>query len=496
MSECTAVRGCADRSGWSVVLVTVLSFLSLALAGCGSGNPTVVQPTSPAPPEKLSQYGLFIGNGATQEPAEGVIPYDLNSALFSDYALKYRFIKLPPGTQATYSDRDAFDFPVGTVIAKTFAYPRDARDPSQGHRLIETRILKREPDGWVGLPYVWNAEQTEATLELAGGTQDAQWIHGDGKPRSNNYIIPNANQCKGCHKAGETVTPIGPKARHLNRDFAYSSGVENQLEHWTRQGALTGAPPSAEAPRLAAWDDPKSGTLDARARAWLEINCAHCHNPEGPARNSGLDLLASQQNPTAYGIYKPPVAAGRGSGGREFDIVPGQPDQSILAFRIASTDGGIMMPELGKRLVHEEGLALVREWIAAMADPGKPSAISRSAQTEAPRGPTAIGQVAKDPVFRGLPSEFRLMESHCGQFEWPPQGWELIATCGAGGKTKTQCLRLKDHPIYAAQFHIEMEGTPESSRRILQNFLSLCLEASRSPIEPNPTARPAPSSQR
>gem|GEM_PF-62233 len=392
MRKRTGVRGCADRAGWSArrtPRAALLAFLMVALAGCGSASPQAVQATSQTPPERLSQYGLFVGNGGSQEPAEGVIPYDLNSALFSDYALKYRFLRLPPGTHATYSDRDAFEFPVGTMIAKTFAYPRDARDPTLGRRLIETRILERKSEGWVGLPYIWNAEQTEATLELAGGTQDVEWIHGDGKPRTNNYIIPNANQCKGCHKAGETVTPIGPKARHLNRDFAYSSGVENQLEHWTRQGALSGAPPAAQAPKLAVWDDPKSGTLEARARAWLEINCAHCHNPDGPARNSGLDLLASQRNPTVFGISKPPVAAGRGSGGREFDIVPGQPDKSILVFRIDSTDAGIMMPELGKRLVHKEGLALVREWIGAMADPGKTAAIPRSAPAEAQTNPRA-----------------------------------------------------------------------------------------------------------
>ena len=71
------------------------------------------------------------------------------------------------------------------------------------------------------------------------------------------------------------------------------------------------------------------------------------------------------------------------------------------------------------------------------------------------------------------------MESHCGQIEWPPKGWELVATCGQGGKTKTQCLRLKDHVVYAAQFHIEMEGTPESSRTIMGNFLSMALRSSR-----------------
>ncbi len=307
-------------------------------------------------------------NGSSQEPAEGVVPYDLNSALFSDYAAKYRFVKLPPGTSATYHETDAFDFPVGTVIAKTFAYPHDLREPAKGQRLIETRILKHDPQGWVGLPYIWNGEQTEATLDVAGGTVDVEWIHSDGKPRTDNYIIPNTNQCKGCHETTDGMRPIGPKARHVNRDFAYADGTENQLAHWTRMGMLSGAPEPAKAPRSPVWDDPKSGTLDARARAWLEINCAHCHSPTGPARNSGLDLLASQSDPVKYGVFKAPVAAGRGSGGLLYSIVPGKPDESILAFRIASTDAGIMMPELGKRMVPEEAVALVREWIAQMAD--------------------------------------------------------------------------------------------------------------------------------
>jgi hypothetical protein len=104
------------------------------------------------------------------------------------------------------------------------------------------------------------------------------------------------------------------------------------------------------------------------------------------------------------------------------------------------------------------------------------------------RGPYTIRRLVDDPVFRGLPLEFRAMESHCGQIEWPPKGWDLIATCGDGGKTKTQCLRLKDYLIYAAQFHIEMDGTPESSRRIMGNFLKLCLSQSS-----NTSSTPRPS---
>jgi hypothetical protein len=124
---------------------------------------------------------------------------------------------------------------------------------------------------------------------------------------------------------------------------------------------------------MAVWNDPSTGSLDERARAWLEMNCAHCHNPQGPARTSGLDLMASQRNPTACGIFKTPVAAGRGSGGRDFDVVPGEPDKSITMFRLLSSDAGIMMPELGKRLIHTEGVELVRQWIAAMPPQAQPA---------------------------------------------------------------------------------------------------------------------------
>ncbi len=131
-------------------------------------------------------------------------------------------------------------------------------------------------------------------------------------------------------------------------------------------GYLKGAPAHDAAPKLAVWNDPSSSSLDDRARAWLEINCAHCHNPHGPASNSGLDLRFSQRDPVKWGVMKVPVAAGRGSGGRSYDIVPGKPDESILTYRLESTEPGIMMPELPRRMVDEESLSLIKEWIASM----------------------------------------------------------------------------------------------------------------------------------
>jgi hypothetical protein len=106
--------------------------------------------------------------------------------------------------------------------------------------------------------------------------------------------------------------------------------------------------------------------LDARARIWLDINCAHCHRPEGPASTSGLNLSIHENNPSAWGVQKSPVAAGRGSGGHQFDIVPGHPENSILVYRMESTDPGEMMPEVGRKVVSQEGLALVKEWIKQM----------------------------------------------------------------------------------------------------------------------------------
>lgn len=356
-----------ERAPW--MSLPAAGLFLLLLLGCS--RPAVEEARRrPSYPEKLSEYGLFLGDGSTQEPVEGMIPYDLNTPLFTDYAVKYRFVKLPSSRSAIYDETGAFDFPVGTIIAKTFASLHDMTDPAKGRRLLETRLLIHEPNGWVGLPYVWNDQQTEATLRLAGGTVEVSWIHSDGGRRHNDYLIPNANQCKGCHRTQDkTIEPIGPKARHLNKDFVYQHGAENQLAYWTRTGALAGAPDPGEAPKLPVWDDPSTGSLQERARAYLEINCAHCHNPRGPARNAGLDLTASQSDHFKYGVYKTPVAAGRGSGGRSYGIVPGKPDESILIYRMLSIDPDAMMPELGKRLVHTEGVELVKEWIAALDVP-------------------------------------------------------------------------------------------------------------------------------
>ncbi|MFN7996762.1 MAG: SO2930 family diheme c-type cytochrome [Bryobacteraceae bacterium] len=345
--------------GWRVspvVLATVV------LAGCGART---VRPHLEEPfPEKLSAWRLFTGNAADLKPNAGVVPYDVNTPLFSDYATKYRFVWMPPGTSAAYRDPDTFEFPVGTVLAKTFAFP-DA-DHGKRRRIIETRLLVNAKSGWVGLPYVWNPEQSDATLEVAADPTVVQWTHPSGTRYDIDYIIPNTNQCKNCHDKSKVMTPIGPSARNLNRDFDYGGVRANQIAYWTKIGYLKGAPEPGAAPKLAVWNDPSTGNLDQRARAYLDANCAHCHNPRGPANTTGLYLTAAQADPLRLGLCKVPVSAGVGSGDLLFDVVQGRPDESILVHRMESNTPKVMMPELGRTTVHREGVALIREWIASM----------------------------------------------------------------------------------------------------------------------------------
>ncbi len=220
---------------------SVFSFFLLVLSSLYPAKETVKLPERAK--MTLSEYGFFQGAIADQQPAAGILPYDLNTPLFSDYAQKLRFVQLPEGTSATYREREVLDFPVGTVLIKTFYYPKDFRKPQKGRTLLETRLLLHEAEGWYALPYVWNDEQTEATLKVTGGTTDISWVHTDGKKRTLAYSIPNMNQCKGCHVKNQAIQPIGPSVRQLNRSYYYAEGEQNQLQKWQSVGYLDELPP-------------------------------------------------------------------------------------------------------------------------------------------------------------------------------------------------------------------------------------------------------------
>ena len=334
------------------------------------GNPAAA--VYRAAPKRLSEWGLFENKNDQWRRASNVLPYELITPLFSDYTFKHRAIRLPAGAQMTWHETESLEFPVGTVIAKTFAYPDETADRTPGERFVETRIELLEPSGWYGYSYIWAEDQSDATLSLGGGVVNVSWKNEDGSQLSNKYQIPNANQCLSCHSQDDKYVPLGPTARNLNRPGVDKS-IANQLAHWSECGVLKGCPTPENRPTLAKYDDPKSGSLDERARAWLEVNCAHCHNPKGSARTSGLDLRAAQTDAGKFGVLKSPVAAGKGSGGRRYDIIPGKPDESILMYRLETEEPGARMPTLARNLIHSESNQLIREWIAAMKTEAEPS---------------------------------------------------------------------------------------------------------------------------
>ncbi|WP_300395629.1 SO2930 family diheme c-type cytochrome [Henriciella sp.] len=337
------------------------TLLALLLAACGekAAGPDMAAILAEKPPATLAAYGLF-SDLAAREPAKGVVAYDLVNPLFSDHAAKHRLVFVPDGETARYEDDEVFDFPVGTVLIKTFAFAPDMRQPSVDERYRETRLLIHKPDGWAAFPYVWNAEETEARYSPAGAWLDLTFTDPQGNAIQTEYRVPNQNQCKTCHQLGDAIAPIGPKARNLNHEGPYGHA---QLADWSARGILSGLP---DAPPTVPDSSDETASLEDRARAYLDVNCAHCHRLEGSASNSGLFLGWSVDEPTKLGIGKHPTAAGRGSGNAVFVIEPGRPDRSILTYRMDSTEAGIAMPELGRSLIDADGVALVRAWIAGM----------------------------------------------------------------------------------------------------------------------------------
>ena len=334
---------------------------------CKTSNGKVILDVNAKPFEKLSEYNFFKGTLKDLIPNDKVLPYDLITALFSDYAHKARFVWMPEGTSAKYIKDEVVDFPVGAVLIKNFFYENDETNSGKGRRIMETRLLVKRTDKWDALDYVWNDAQTEAELNIVGDTKKVDFINVHGKNIHLDYSVPNKNQCKNCHNQNNVLVPIGPKVRYLNKDFSYATGKKNQLDKWTEVGYLTGYKKEENSTnKIADAFDSTSGTLEERAEAYIEVNCAHCHRKEGSANTTGLFLLLSEKNPESWGIMKSPVAAGRASGDNLYDVVPGKPDESILVYRMSENDPEIRMPELGRSIEHVEAVALIRQWIAEM----------------------------------------------------------------------------------------------------------------------------------
>jgi uncharacterized repeat protein (TIGR03806 family) len=335
-------------------------------AACAPGGAGVTDDTAfPATVDAFCQVSLI---EATITPTSAtVVPYDLNTPLFSDYAVKFRTVWLPPGTKVSYAAEGRFVFPVGTVITKSFGWPADFTKTGAPVHWAETRVLVNTPkNGWVAAAYEWNSAQSEAQLALGGDVLEFSFVGANGKTESPKYLIPSQAQCRKCHANDGVFITLGPSAAQLNGTYVYATGAKNQITAWSELGILSGAPSPSRAPLAPVWNDPKTGTVEERAREYLDANCSYCHNGKGEARTTGLVLLAGEMTPAVYGVCKSPVAAGKAAENQKYDVVPGHPELSILAYRMTATEPSIAMPELERSLEHVEGVELVSQWITGL----------------------------------------------------------------------------------------------------------------------------------
>jgi uncharacterized repeat protein (TIGR03806 family) len=294
-------------------------------------------------PKTLSATGCFDRQDPTR-PAPGLIPYDLVSPLWSDGATKERFMALPDGATITVNAEGDWEFPNGTVLAKTFRI---------GGKRVETRLFMRHADGlWAGYTYEWNDAQTDAVL-LPGSKAKAVG--------NQTWTYPSRSQCLQCHTTAAGGA-LGPETMNMNREVVYASTnrLSPQLATLEHIGLLS-APLPSNPPKM---PDPSSTSepIEARARAYLHSNCSHCHRPNGGGQGT-LDLRSSRalKDTNACNATN---TQGTVSGADKL-LVPGDPSKSILSLRMRATDVK-RMPQIAVSITDPLGTQVVDDWIRSL----------------------------------------------------------------------------------------------------------------------------------
>jgi len=296
-------------------------------------------------PQLLSETGCMDETDPTQ-PGPGLIPYGVQSQLWSDGAQKDRWFALPDGATISVSEDD-WELPVGSVVVKNF---------HDRNTLVETRLLVRHDDGeWAGYSYAW-IDSSDATWSPAAQTVS----HGE-----ESWTTPSSADCLQCHTSA-TGRSIGLETAQLNGDYPYPDGpTTNQLDALSEMGVFdapltSGDTPAGDLPSL----DPLDATdTAAAARSYLHSNCAHCHQPGGPGLGE-LDLRWRVSLSETGACDTPPTEGGLGLSDARL-IAPGAPERSVLLQRMLSTDAN-RMPPLATSKVHAEGTALIEAWITGL----------------------------------------------------------------------------------------------------------------------------------
>ena len=355
----------------SAFLIILMSIILVSCSKTENENYVPIQVNvnlANVPFGKLSDYNFFQGNLKELNPMENVLPYEPASSLFSDYAHKKRFVWMPAGSKATYvSDDKVFDFPVGAVLIKSFYYENTL--PNNLKKIIETRLLIKKLDGWKTYEYIWNEDQTDAILETTGNSTVRQitFIENN-NTKTVTYRTPSQTSCLTCHKINpsqteEITNPIGPKPQNLNTIFTYNGVAQNQLTKWKSVGYLGNDIPDLASINSTVDYRDTSKSLELRARSYMDINCAHCHQTGGHCDYVPQRFNFSNTDRRLAGVCLPPKTAVNNF---PFIITAGNSNNSLIINKMSSNDAAVMMPFIGRSSVHTEGVQLISDWINSM----------------------------------------------------------------------------------------------------------------------------------
>ncbi len=326
------------------------------------------------PPALLSQTGAF-ADLATLKPRAGCIPYELIVPFWSDGAKKSRWMCVPndgshdtAAEQVTITPEGDWQFPVGSVMIKHFNLLMNESDPQSGVR-VETRFLVQGVDRHYGVTYRWKPDGSDAELLKSGADIDYD-IQSPAGPRKQTWHIPGRNQCQTCHGAA-TISVLGPKSRQLNRDEFYpSSGLMgNQLETLNALGIVKVDAANLATLLTSTRTNDCTAPIEARARSYIDSNCAYCHRPNGVRANFDARLTTPLADSKIVGGG---LADSLGIVG-EAVVVPGGLDQSVAYLRANSVKEGFLMPPLAKAIVDQPGMSVVNSWIGFLKS-GDPNA--------------------------------------------------------------------------------------------------------------------------
>lgn len=314
------------------------------------------------PYAQLSDYGFFTGAMKQQTPNSRVLPYDVITPLFSDYAHKKRFVWMPAGQKAVYAgDHEVMNYPEGTVFIKTFYY--DNVLPANETRMIETRLIYKKDGQWKFADYTWNEDQTEAVLDMDGGEAEVTFIDENGQERFVEFKIPSQEQCFTCHKVFNEARPIGPKPQNLNKNFPYADGSLNQLQKWVEVGYLDSNYPENITTTID-WTD-ESQSMELRVRSYVDMNCAHCHREGSHCDYRPLRLAFSETvNPANLGVCVEPEEVVQPV--LTHIIARGNTQRSVMLYRMNTTAEQYRMPLLGRTVIHDEAVELFQAYIESL----------------------------------------------------------------------------------------------------------------------------------